>query len=272
MDPWRRSRWRGKVRAVEGATRPKRALPELLIGLVAVAVALAVAVPLTASIVMNGIRDVKQTRDTIVVTGSARQPIEANLAAWDLSVTARERTPAAAVRALNAKAAAVERFLDRAGLSSDVSKPPLDVQQTSIEVPTGLKKPRFRAVPAWDVTQSYSLETTKIDALVKTAASVDVLLLQGVDISVGGIQYLSTHLRSAKFAALRLATADAQERAQTIAKGLGGHLGAVRSVNLGVYQITPRNSTDVSGEGISDTSTRLKDVTAVVSVSFAVNR
>jgi uncharacterized protein len=43
-------------------------------------------------------------------------------------------------------------------------------------------------------------------------------------------------------------------------------------VKLGVFQIKPRNSTDVSGEGILDTSTRDKDVTAVVSVTFAVNR
>jgi hypothetical protein len=79
-------------------------------------------------------------------------------------------------------------------------------------------------------------------------------------------------VRKAKFAALRLATADAEERTSTIAEGLGGHLGAVRSVRLGAYQITPRNSTDVSGEGILDVSTREKDVTAVVSVTFAVNR
>ena len=46
----------------------------------------------------------------------------------------------------------------------------------------------------------------------------------------------------------------------------------MRSVQLGVYQITPRNSTDVSGEGINDTSSRAKDVTAVVTVTFAVDR
>jgi len=89
---------------------------------------------------------------------------------------------------------------------------------------------------------------------------------------VGQIQYVSTVLKVAKYAALRKAVADAHDRAATIADGLGGHLGAVRSVGLGVYQITPRNSTEVSGEGINDTSTRAKDVTAVVSVTFAVNR
>jgi hypothetical protein len=250
----------------------KRELPQVLIGLIAVAVAVAVAVPLTASIVMNGIRDVKLSRDKISVTGSAKQPIEANLAAWNLDVFARERTPEAAARTLRTKVQAVESYLRDAGLAGDTSEPPLDVQETTVQIPTGLTKPRYRSVPAWLVTQSFNLQTTKIDTLVKAAASVNKLLLSGVDVSVGPIQYLSTNLKAAKFAALRLATADANERAATIAEGLGGHLGAVRSVQLGVYQITPRNSTDVSGEGINDTSSRKKDVTAVVSVTFAVNR
>jgi hypothetical protein len=257
--------------AVEGSPR-RRELPQVLIGLLAVAVALAVAVPLTASIVMNGIRDVKRTRDTIVVTGSAKQPIEANLAEWYVTVGSHERTPAAAARSLRTKAVAVRKFLVAAGLSGDVTEPPVEVERTSDEVPTGLKKPRFRSVPAYDVTQQFNIQTKKLDTLVRAASQVDQLLIGGVDVSVGQIQYLSTNLRNAKFAALRLATADAHDRAATIAEGLGGHLGGVRSVNLGVYQITPRNSSEVSGEGILDTSTREKDVTAVVSVTFAVDR
>lgn len=250
----------------------RRELPQILIGLVAVAVALAVAVPLTASIVMNGIRDVKVARDTIVVTGSAKQPITADQAAWNVTVTSLKLTPAAAARSLRAKAAAVTKYLSDAGLAADVTKPPVDVEATSMQVPTGLTKPRFRSVPAWRVTQSFDIQTTKIDTVVHAAASVDQLLLNGVDISVSTIRYLSTKLKTAKFAALRLATADAEERANTIAQGLGGRLGAVRNVRLGVYQITPRDSTDVSNEGINDTSSRAKDVTAVVSVTFAVNR
>ena len=49
-----------------------------------------------------------------------------------------------------------------------------------------------------------------------------------------------------------------------------GELGSVRSAQLGVYQVTPRNSTEVSDYGINDTTSRDKDVTAVVSVTFAV--
>ena len=39
---------------------------------------------------------------------------------------------------------------------------------------------------------------------------------------------------------------------------------------MGVFQITPRNSTDVSDYGINDTSSREKDVTAVVTVTFGL--
>ena len=44
----------------------------------------------------------------------------------------------------------------------------------------------------------------------------------------------------------------------------------MRSSSLGVYQITSRDSTEVSDYGINDTSTREKDVTAVVTAGFDV--
>jgi hypothetical protein len=39
---------------------------------------------------------------------------------------------------------------------------------------------------------------------------------------------------------------------------------------VGVFQITARNSTEVSDSGIYDTSSLEKDITAVVPLSFAV--
>jgi hypothetical protein len=68
------------------------------------------------------------------------------------------------------------------------------------------------------------------------------------------------------------ASAISPEVVQSNVKGLGGKLGRMRASSLGVYQITPRNSTQVSDYGISDTSSRLKDVTAVVSATFAVKQ
>jgi hypothetical protein len=44
----------------------------------------------------------------------------------------------------------------------------------------------------------------------------------------------------------------------------------VRDAKTGVFQITSRNSTDVSDWGIYDTSSIDKDITAVVSVTFGI--
>jgi hypothetical protein len=105
---------------------------------------------------------------------------------------------------------------------------------------------------------------------VQTASRVGDLLAAGTDVAVSPVQYLSTKLTSAKFAALRLAVADARRRASTLAEGLSAQLGPVQKTALGVYQITPRNSTEVSDYGIDDVSSRLKDVESVITVSFLI--
>jgi hypothetical protein len=40
---------------------------------------------------------------------------------------------------------------------------------------------------------------------------------------------------------------------------------------MGVMQITPADSNDVSDSGMNDTTSLWKDITAVVNVSFAVD-
>lgn len=241
-------------------------------GLIAVALALAFALPLSAAIAIGGVKDIKQRRETLVVTGSARYPIAANLATWRLVASAQRSTPAGAISALRAKLKQIDAFLAQGGLPVDaISKPPLQVSQVFVSVPTGLTKPAFRKVPAWHVSQAYAIETGQIDTLVQTASKVGNLLAAGVDVSVSQIQYLSTQLTNAKFAALKLAVADARKRASTIAAGLEAHLGQVQKTSLGVYQITPRNSTAVSDYGIDDTTSRLKDVESVVSVTFRIS-
>src|ERR687885_2051519 len=119
------------------AQPPRRELPELLLGLVAIALALGIGVPVTAAVVMDGIRDIKHKRDTISVTGSAKYPIEANLAHWSLTVSSEQRTTAAAARVLSRRARGVRAFLRAGGLGADVQEPPLNVEQTFRRVPTG---------------------------------------------------------------------------------------------------------------------------------------
>jgi uncharacterized protein len=239
-----------------------RRLPELLLGLIAVTVGLVV----TGFVVADAVRDVKRARDTIRVTGSAREPIDADLATWSLAVDAQAVRPQDAVRLLNRRVHAVRGFLRDGGLpDSAVSEPPVSTQQTTI-----LVAPKHR-VAAFRLVQRFRISSRQINQVERVAATVSDLLTQGVPASAGSLSYVSTNLAQARLNALKKAIADAHRRAETIVEGIGGDLGAVRSAELGVYQVVPRNSTEVSDYGINDTTSRQKDVYAVVSVTFRVH-
>jgi len=132
--------------------------------------------------------------------------------------------------------------------------------------------PHHRRRTRYRVAQRLEVSTRQIDVVERVAPRLGELIERGIDVSATPLQYLSTELTQAKLDALDAATIEAHRRAEILVRGLGGKLGSMRSSSLGVYQITPRDSTDVSDYGINDTSSREKDVTAVVSATFAVKR
>ena len=245
--------------------RPRRpvAVPELFLGLAAIGIA----VVLTAHIFSGTIKDVRHTRDTLNVTGSARVPISANLVKWTLSVGPEAPTPAVAARLLRRQSAAVRKFLLDSGIRADAISPSVvTTNQIVIPLPHHRRRIRYR------VSQQLEVSTRQIDVVEQAATGVGSLLERGIDVSAEPLAYISTELTKAKLDALEKATEEAHRRAEILVHGLGGKLGRMRSSSQGVYQVTPRDSTDVSDYGINDTTSREKDVNAVVSVTFAVNR
>jgi hypothetical protein len=213
------------------------------------------------------VHDARRTRDTISITGSARKPISSNLVEWSLAVAGDAATPVAAARKLRSESAATIAFLRRAGIPrSAITR---EVVQSETIVTRISKK---KTVTTYRVSQGLEISTKQIDVVETVAPRLGELLVRGIRVQAQPLAYISTDLAQAKLDALEAATEEAHRRADILVRGLGGKLGAMRASSLGVYQITPRNSTDVSDYGVNDTSSRLKDVTAVVSATFAVKR
>jgi hypothetical protein len=238
-------------------------VPELFLGLLS----LAVAAVWIGHIFASTIHDAKHTTDTISITASARKPIGSNLVEWTLSVDGRAATPVQAARRSRRASASVVAFLRGAGINAAAISP--EVVQSNVIV-TRVNKHLTRTT--YVVSQDFEVSTGDIDTVQSAAAMVGRLLERGIQVSAQPLAFVSTDLEEAKLEALSAATAEARRRADILVKGLGGKLGRMRASSLGVYQITPRNSTQVSDYGISDTSSRLKDVTAVVSATFAVKQ
>jgi uncharacterized protein len=238
-----------------------RPIPELFLGLLS----LALAAVWIGHIFAATIHDAKHARDTITITGSAKKPIGSDLVQWDLVAQGKAATPAAAAQQARDAGRALVTFLRGAGIPRDAIAQ--QVVQSDVRV-TRIDKTHTRTT--YVVAQGYRVSTRKIDVVQAAATRLGTLLERGVDVSAQPLAFISTNLEAAKLDALTAATAEARRRAEILVKGLGGKLGRMRASSLGVYQITPRNSTEISDYGVNDTSSRLKDVTAVVSATFAV--
>ena len=83
-------------------------------------------------------------------------------------------------------------------------------------------------------------------------------------------QYHYSQLADLKVKLLQKATSDARDRAKSMLKSNHNRLGKIRSARMGVFQITPVDSNDVSDSGYNDLSSIEKKVTAVANVTFAI--
>ena len=83
-------------------------------------------------------------------------------------------------------------------------------------------------------------------------------------------QYYYSKLSDMKVNLLKEATTDAKVRAAAMLNATHNKVGNIESVRMGVFQITPVDSTSVSDMGINDTSTIEKKVTAVANVVFRI--
>jgi hypothetical protein len=225
---------------------------------------LAVAVALGSVFVADGIRD-RNRSDVITVTGSTKKRIVSDAVVWDASLTTEDPSPAAALKQLTAWTRRVRVFLHRQG----VTAAELTLQPISTEIP-GTVDANGDKTFGYRLTRTFEVNSSRVQAIAAVAEHSSSLLAEGVPLAAAPPQYVYTKLPALRPLLLAAATKDAQRRARVLVDASGAKLGKLRGVDVGVFQITTPNSTDVSDYGIYDTSTQLKDVTAVVNVTFTL--
>ncbi|HEV3404532.1 MAG TPA: SIMPL domain-containing protein [Gaiellaceae bacterium] len=231
----------------------------LLIGLTLLAVAIAVG----SLAIAGGIRD-RNRNDVITVTGSAKKRISSDYVVWDFAVTSQQASPTAAARELADWTTRIRAFLATEGVqAAELSVQPISTE--SVTAQSGASK-----VLGYRLTRSFEIRSQRVAEIGLVAEHGSSLLAVGIPLTAQPLQYVYTQLPSLRPSLLAEATRDAQQRARVLTGATGAHLGKLRAVNVGVFQVTSPNSTQVSDLGTYDTTTLQKDVTAVVNVTFAL--
>ncbi len=232
-------------------------------------ICIAVATIISSLILSQGfLKVMKFTREQITVTGSEQKEIKSDYIVWRGTFSRREQDLAVAYKRLEEDLNKVKGYLMKNG----VVNTELTVSQISTE--TIYKKSdkgnNTNDIQGYHLTQSVEVRSAEVDRISRISRESTELINEGVEFVSGAPEYFYTKLEGLKIEMLSRATENAKARAQNMVKATGNRIGFMRSARMGVFQITPVNSTEVSDWGVNDTTSLDKKVTAVVTVSFAI--
>ncbi|MBN1212977.1 MAG: SIMPL domain-containing protein [candidate division Zixibacteria bacterium] len=221
---------------------------------------LGLALIICSVVVSAGFIRIKGYGRTVSVTGAAYKEITSNYAVWEGNISVTAPTMAAASAELKNSRSLTERFLEREEIPPDI----IEFQ------PVNICKiyDRERVLTGYSLNQTVKVEMADVGRITRLARSASVLIEQGVEFNSRPPQYLFTGLDSLKLEMIQVATENAKLRAERLAHTTDRSVGAPTSARVGIFQIRPRHSQDVSGMGISDVSSVEKEIVSTAHISF----
>jgi len=204
----------------------------------------------------------------VTVKGSARKNIKADLVIWRGLFNVEAPTLLDAQRELKTHHVTVSQFLQARGFTNAIFAPiGIEEVKATLKDAAGLLQQR---TVGYRLTQSVRVTSGDAAGIAQLDGDSAKLVEEGVMFTTQPPEFIYTRAGEAKLEMLAEAAKDARARADQIATQGGRHLASLHDADMGVFQITPLYSSQTSGEGISDTSSLDKTITAVITATFAL--
>ncbi len=220
-------------------------------------------------ILSKGLMQIKKfSGEVIKVTGSAEKKITSDYIVWDAEFSRRAPDLKSAYTMLQQDLKTVKEYLTEKGVKEDE----LEVfpVNTKILYKKNEKGHDTNEIEGYLLSQGIEVKSYDVKKIDNVSRQSTELINRGIQFISEPPQYFYTNLAELKIEMLAKATENAKQRAISMAQSTGNTIGAIRSARMGVFQITPVTSTDVSWYGENDTSSLEKKVMAVVTATFAI--
>ncbi len=205
---------------------------------------------------------------TLKVTGSAKLDLISDLGLLRFWLQGQGATAEAAWQDLQRQRPLVTDFLAARGVAAaNLETFPASAWALDEHDERGNRTGR---VLQYQTDQGFLIEHRDVQLVKQLSLDLAALVTEGVNVRTSMPEYLYTDLATVKEEVQALAAEDAMRRAGKVAAAAGARLGPIRDARMGVLQVTPRHSTQVSDYGINDNSSIEKQITAVVHASFAI--
>jgi hypothetical protein len=203
----------------------------------------------------------KAENDYIIVTGSATKSFTSDLIVWRGSFSKKAGTSKEAYEKLKSDTAAVKNYLIDNGVNEG------DIVFSSIEMAENyefeynqqgiiIKK----IFTGYTLTQRVTIKSGEVDKIEKLSRDITELMDVGVEFFSMPPEYYYTGLDELKLDLIAKSAENTRLRAETIVQESGAKISKLRSASLGVFQITPENSStdSYSYDGTYDVSSKKK--------------
>lgn len=235
---------------------------------IAVATILALGIIISSAILASGIKEIKDSGNTISVKGSAKKQITSDLVVWTGSYSSQSENLKDAYGEIKKVGSEVKKYLTDQGIDEKaIVFSSIETQTNYFLLPNGTYSSN---IESYRLTQRVEVKSKEIEKVTEISRNSTDLINQGIEFQSYPPQYFYTKLADLKIDMIGLATKDAKTRATKILDNTGNKVGALKSANTGIFQITPLYSEEVSDFGVSDTSSIEKEITAVVNCEFEV--
>ena len=205
--------------------------------------------------------------NTIAVTGSAYEIVKSDKGSLSFNINVKRINKNEAYKALQSQIKIVEKYLADKGITSIEQKTVNGYYNYKRDEKTGA----YTNIPeSYNLSQPIRISSDNVEKIKNISNDITGLISQGIDINVYDVSYDYSKLPELKVSLLEKASLDAKARAESMLKATHNKVGNVQSIRMGVYQITPVDSTAVSDMDINDSSTIDKKVTAVANISYKV--
>lgn len=226
---------------------------------------------ITSTVILTkGLLQMKKFSEQVIkVTGSAEKNIISDAIVWKLNFSRREPKMIDAFDLLKNDLEMVKGYLLGKGVKeSEIIVAPVT---TTILYMKNEKGNDTNTIEAYILAQEIEVRSGNVIKITDVSRQATELIEKGLEVISQSPEYFYTKLAELKFEMLKEATENALKRAEKMISASGGKIGTMRSARMGVFQITPVNSYNVSDWGINDTSSLEKKVNAVVNVEFAIS-
>lgn len=245
--------------------------------IVAFGLVLSVAWVVSSFVLANGLSTIN-SHNAISVTGTAERIVQSDAAKWNF-ILVRQATPenyAYVANQLKESGVVVTKYLVGRGIDEkSITIQPVTstvvCQSQSQVMYDGNGRQQCSGSFTHSLTKTIIVEGDDVKTIRDLSLNAPSALSNlGIQVQTVSVDFFYTKLAGIRAELLEEASSNAKERAVAIAKSTGNKIGGVKDASQGVFQVTQKNSTEVSDYGSYDTSTIEKKITAIVRASFEV--